>query len=932
MTMLKSFGRRSFLKMASLATAATATSAFANTGVLREAKEEEIKNPFPGSKLVKTVCSYCSVGCGVVAEVHNGVWVRQEVAYDHPISHGGHCCKGADMIDKARATNRLKYPMEKVNGEWKRVSWDNAMGKISDKLQQLREEHGPDAVQFIGSSKVSNEQAFYIRKFAAMFGTNNIDQQARICHSPTVAGVANTWGYGAMTNHIGDMQNSKAIIIFGANPASNHPVAMQHILKSKEQNGAKIIVVDPRYTKTAAKSDVFCRIRPGTDIAFMYGMIRIIKKNNWFDKQFLNDRVYGIEEIFKECEEYTPEHVEHITGCPKETLIQATSMFASADPGSLIWNQGLTQHTIGSSNTRLATIVQLILGNMGKTGGGCNILRGHDNVQGATDLGCLSHTLPGYYGLSEGSWKYFSKQWNVDYDWLKGRFKSKELMESEGFSLSLWLHGVLEQNNAKNNGGSPLRALVVIGNGISTITQTHKVKEALDKLELVVFVDPFVNDSAVMTTRENNLFMLPVATQMETSGSIVNTSRTIQWRYQVIDPLYEARPDHEILFDFAKRLGFYDQYVAGMGKGKDFKWPEDATNEIARSLKTIGMQGRTAERIKNHTDNWHLFDSVSLKGKGALSKEYYGLPWPCWNESHPGSPVLYNVNLPVSQGGMGFRARFGTERNGTNLLAEKGVAPVGSRIKGGYAEITYKNIEELAGVKLSAAEKKAVEGKNWKTDDSGILNKYALKAGLAPYGNAKARTIVWNFTDQIPKHREPLHSPRPDLVKQYPAIRDKKNYFRTDVRYESEQNAQEWSKDYPTSIVSGRIVEHFGSGTETRASKYLAELSPEMYGEVHPNYAASLGIKDGEMMWVYGTAEGKIKVRCKYSHTVAEGYVFLPQNFSGVFSGEKLDYRYPEGTQPYIYGEASNQITSYGFDQETGCPETKCSLVRLERA
>ncbi|CAM4351894.1 4Fe-4S Mo/W bis-MGD-type domain-containing protein [Arcobacter suis] len=183
MEMLKSFGRRSFVKMASLATALTATSAFASTsnnGVLRDAKEEEIKNPFPGSKLIKTICTHCSVGCGVIAEVHNGVWVRQEVAQDHPISHGGHCCKGADMIDKIRATNRLQYPMEKVAGKWNRVSWDNAMGKISKQLMDLREKFGPDSVMFLGSAKVSNEQGYYIRKFVSMFGTNNIDHQARI--------------------------------------------------------------------------------------------------------------------------------------------------------------------------------------------------------------------------------------------------------------------------------------------------------------------------------------------------------------------------------------------------------------------------------------------------------------------------------------------------------------------------------------------------------------------------------------------------------------------------------------------------------------------------------------------------------------------------------------------------------------------------------
>ncbi len=735
-----------------------------------------------------------------------------------------------------------------------------------------------------------------------------------------------------MTNHLGDMHNSKAIIIIGSNPADNHPVAMQHILKGKEQNGAKIIVVDPRFTKTAAKADLYCRIRTGTDIAFLYGVIRLIRENKWYDEKFLNDRVYGVEEIFKECEEYTPEHVEDITGLPKDLLIQAATMYAAADPGCLIWNQGWTQHSIGSSNTRLGSIMQLILGNVGKPGGGCNILRGHDNVQGSTDIGCLSDTLPGYYGLAEGSWKYFAKQWKVDYEWLKGRFKSKELMEAKGNTLSLWIHNVLEAENNKHNGETPLKALVVIGNGISTVTQVHKTKEALDKLDLVVFIDPYVNDAAVITTRNDNLFLLPAASQVETSGTVVNTGRSAQWRSKVVEPLYESRTDHEILFDFAKRMGFYNEFIAGMGKGDNFTWPEDATNEIARALKTIGMKGVTAERLKKQQENWHLFNSSSLKGRGVVEKEYYGLPWPCWDETHPGSPVLYNTSLPVSQGGMGFRANFGLEKNGVSLLANEGSAPKGSKINGGYAEITGANIEALAGVTLTAEEKALVEGKNWKNDDSGILVKYALAAGLCPYGNAKAMTIVPSFTDPIPKHREPLHSFRPDLVAKYPAVKDKVNHFRVNVRYESEQMQQDWTKDYPINIVSGRIVEHMGTGTETRASKYLSELSGEMYGELHPTLAGKLGLNDNDMMWVYGTGGGKIKIKCKVSLRVDEHSVFLPQNFSGIWSGESLVNRYPAQTAPYGLGENSTQVTSYGFDQQTACPETKCSLVRIERA
>ncbi len=173
-------GRRSFLKMAAVATAAGVTTAFANDGVTREATEEEIKNPFPGSKNVKTICTACSVGCGIIAEVQNGVWVRQEVAQDHPVSLGGHCCKGADMIDMVRSEVRLKYPMVKEAGKWKRLSWDDALDRIATKMENMRKTAGPDSAMFLGSAKFNTEQAYYFRKFAAMYGTNNIDHQARI--------------------------------------------------------------------------------------------------------------------------------------------------------------------------------------------------------------------------------------------------------------------------------------------------------------------------------------------------------------------------------------------------------------------------------------------------------------------------------------------------------------------------------------------------------------------------------------------------------------------------------------------------------------------------------------------------------------------------------------------------------------------------------
>ncbi len=737
-----------------------------------------------------------------------------------------------------------------------------------------------------------------------------------------------------MTNSLGDIQNSKAIIIFGANPAVNHPVGFMHFLKAKEKNNAKIIVVDPRFTKTAAKADLYAGIRPGTDIAFMYGMLHLIFKNGWHDKNFINDRVYGMEDIIEEAKKWTPEKTADVTGVSADLIIQITKLYANNTPGTLIWAMGLTQHTIGSSNTRMAPILQLALGNMGVAGGGTNILRGHDNVQGATDFGCLADSLPGYYGLAEGSWKYFAKMWNVDYEWLKARFKSPEWMGKKGFTLARWWAGVLGGNPGEDaiyNAGTNLKALMVFGNGITSTAQTMKVKEALDNLELVVLADPFVNEGAIITDKQNDVYILPAATQFETSGSVTATNRSAQWRYKVIEPMYESKPDHEIWFELAKRLGFYNEYIAGMGKGDKSVWPDDATDEIARTVKTIGLTGWTAKRLKNHTDNWHMFDEVSLRGYGKMAGEYYGLPWPCWTDSHSGSPVLYNINLPVKEGGMGFRNRFGLEHNGQDLLSAKGSAPKDSKVKGGYPEITKENIEKVLNITLTAEEKAAM-GANWKVDTSNIIVQKCMEAGIAPYGNAKARAKVWGWADEIPMHREPLHSPRTDLTKSYPSFADKKDHWRVDTRYVSEQSKQDWAKDFPVNLVTGRLVNLNGAGIENRASKYLAKLTPEMFCDINPDLAGRYGIRDGSMMWIHSPQGTKIKVKAKYSHSVAPDRVFLPFHFAGVLQGVDLSHKYPTGTKPYAIGESANVVTNYGYDIVTQIPETKGGLCQIQPA
>ena len=748
-----------------------------------------------------------------------------------------------------------------------------------------------------------------------------------------------------------------------ANPVGG----MKHFLQAKDRNNAKLIVVDPIFTKTAAKADIYVRVRPGTDIAFAYGMLHLIFKNGWEDESFIADRTYGIDEIRKEAEHWTPQVVEDVTGVPADKLIQVTRIFATTKPAAIAWSLGLTQHSVGSSNTRIFPIIQLVLGNAGKSGGGCQIIRGHDNVQGATDMGNLADSLPTYYGLGDAAWKHFCKGWGQDFDEFVKRFavSTKEPKEGgepvkgtkftqyyyhdpkkpedrnwrneKGWSLSKWWQGVLKEENTFTSG--ELKVVWVQGTGITSMAHLTKIQEAIDKLDLLVIAEPFVNEVAILSDRKDGVYILPVATQFENEGIVVATNRAAQWRTKVVEPLYESKPDQEVMFEFAKKWGFYEEYTKSLKMNdnlevvKDsFVWPDDATRELARMGQSIGLQGWQPERLRLHQQNWENFDPDTLIGIGGDVKgEYYSLPWPCWDKQHPGTPILYDLSKPYTEGGCGFRNRFGLEHNGVSQIADESVQLAGSKVKGGYPQITKANIEQVLGITLTEEEKAKI-GENWMMDYSGIINQKCREAGVAPFGNARARAIVWEFIDQIPKHREPLHSPRWDLVQKYPAIEDQKQNFRVEVKFRGEQQKEDWSKNFPTIISSMRLVNLSGAGMLERTSKYLAAITPEMFAYVNPELALQYGIKDKDMMWIHSPQGTKIKVKCYHNHSVTPDRICLPYNFAGVMQGVDLSARYPEGTKPYTIGESSNTITNYGFDPVTQISEYNAGLCRLEKA
>ncbi|MYZ52048.1 formate dehydrogenase subunit alpha [Malikia spinosa] len=908
----------------------------------------------------RTVCSHCSVGCAVDAVVDNGVWVRQEPVFDSPINLGAHCAKGASLREHGHGEYRLRYPMKLVKGKYQRISWDQALTEISDRMKALRAASGPDSVYFIGSSKHSNEQAYLLRKFVSFWGTNNCDHQARICHSTTVAGVANTWGYGAMTNSYNDMQNSKVALYIGSNAAEAHPVSMLHMLHAKE-HGCKMIVVDPRFTRTAAKADEFVRIRSGSDIPFLFGILHHIFKNGWEDKAYIKDRVWGMDKVREEVlAKWTPDKVEEACGVKEEQVLRVATMLHEHRPGTVVWCMGQTQHTIGNAIVRASCLLQLALGNIGKSGGGTNIFRGHDNVQGATDVGPNPDSLPGYYGLAEGSWKHFAAAWGVDYEWIKAQYAEGQ-MTKPGITVSRWIDGVLEKNELIDQGPN-LRGVFYWGHAPNSQMRGLEMKRAMDKLDLLVVVDPYPSATAAMAAMPGDavdlnpdraVYLLPAATQFETSGSCTASNRSLQWREKVIDPLWESRSDHMIMYQLAQKLGFDQELVKNVKlqqvKGQDEPVIEDILREINRCVWTIGYTGQSPERLKAHMRNMHAFDVKTLKCKGKvvdaetgydLSGDYFGLPWPCYGTpelKHPGSPNLYDTSQHVMEGGGNFRANFGVEKDGVSLLAEDGSHSKGADITTGYPELDHVLLKKLGWWdELTDAEKAKAEGKNWKTDSSGgMMRVFMQNHGCHPFGNAKARAVVWNFPDAIPQHREPIFGIRPDLVAKYPTHDDQKNRWRLPILYKSlqQKNVEEkLHEKFPLIMTSGRLVEYEGGGEETRSNPWLAELQQEMFVEINPATAAARGIRNGGRAWVTSPTGARLNVQALVTERVAPDTVFLPFHFSGRWQGKDLLEHYPEGAHPIVRGEAVNTATGYGYDIVTMMQETKTQICNVERA
>ena len=540
---------------------------------------------------VRTTCSYCGVGCQMYLHVKDGRVVKVTGVDDARPNLGSLCVKGRFGQDFIQADDRLTTPLIKEEGAFRKASWDEALGLVAKRLTQIKEKHGPDALAGLTSARVTNEENYLMQKLVRTgFGTNNIDHCARLCHSPTLAGLTAVFGSGAMTNSIGEIEDADVILVIGSNTTEAHPV-IGTFIKRATLKGAKLIVADPRKITLVRHATKWLRQRPGTDVALVNGLIQVIVSEGLEDKAFIEGRTEKFEALKKAVAAYTPDNAEQITGVPTADLIEAARLYAQAEKATILYSMGITQHTSGTDNVKALANLAMVTGHIGRPSTGVNPLWGQNNIQGACDMGGLPDVYPGYQAVTDPKNKEkFSKAWQAN------------LSDQPGLT-------VVEIANAVGQGR--IKGLYVLGeNPILSYPDAGHVEEALKKCEFLVVQDIFMTETARLAD-----VVLPGASFAEDEGTFTNTERRVSRVRKAVEPVGQSRSNLDILCDLAARLGL--------------KWsattPEAVMAEIA-SL-TPSYAGISYSRLEGD-----------------------GLVWPCPDASHPGTPILYLESFTRGKG------------------------------------------------------------------------------------------------------------------------------------------------------------------------------------------------------------------------------------------------------------------------------------------
>nr|WP_310732448.1 formate dehydrogenase subunit alpha [Halostella litorea] len=552
-----------------------------------------------------TTCGYCAVGCrfDLYSDGEEVLAARPTAEEDAPVNGISTCVKGKFGYDFVNSDDRLTAPLVRdESGEFREASWDEALSRVAEGLGGIKEEHGGDALSVIASSKATNEENYLMGKFARqVLGTNSVDNCNRLCHSSTVAGLAQTYGYGAASISTEDLELADCILLTGSNTTEAHPVLATRI-KQNVRDGADLLVFDPREVQIAEYATQYSQVNPGYDAVWINAVTRHIVNNDLHDEEFVAERTTGFEDLKESLQEFTPERVEEITGIPHAEIVSAAETIAEADRTVFGWTLGLTEHSHGTENVLAMANLAAVTGNLGKPGAGVSPFRGQNNVQGGGgDMGPLPDNFPGYQDIADDEVRAkFEDAWDCDISGEYGYYTTQMFLAADD---------------------DDLRGMYVIGeNPALSEPGVNHAEDVLADLDFLVVQDLFVTETAQYAD-----VVLPACSFVEKTGTFTNTDRTVQKVNEVMEPKGDSRPDWRILQDLANRMG------------RD--WDYDSTAEVMDEVNSLTplYGGVTHERVEREG----------------------GLQWPCWDEDHPGTERLYTEEFNTDDGkahlqGVGF--------------------------------------------------------------------------------------------------------------------------------------------------------------------------------------------------------------------------------------------------------------------------------------
>lgn len=533
---------------------------------------------------VRTTCPYCGVGCQQWLHLKDGRIVKVTGVEEGAPNYGRLCVKGRFAYEFIYSPERLATPLIKENGRQREATWDEALDLVANKFKEIIANHGPDALGGTSCSRSTNEDSYQMQKlFRAVIGTNNIDNCARVCHAPTVAGLARSFGSGAMTNSFKDFAKAKLILAIGSNMTEAHPVASTYV-KNAVAEGADLIVVDPRYTGLAEHAALHVQIKVGSDVALINALMHVLITENLYDADFVNRCCVGFEELKAKVMEYPPERVVDITGISADDIRGLARRIAGVKPAMLIYTLGITEHTCGTNNVLSTANLQMLLGNLGMECGGVNPIRGQNNVQGACDMGALPNVFPGYHRVDDPrAQEKFKAAWGVD-----------ELPGKVGLTVPQMLDALAT---------GEVKGFYIFGENLANTEPDIKhVEHCLESAEFLVCNDIFPTE----TTRFADV-VFPAAAWSEDEGTFASSERRISLVRKVSEPPGTARPNWWIFKEIARRMG--QEWESNSGRDL---WD----NEI--SVLAPQMTGIKYDRIQGD-----------------------GLQWPVPSLEHAGTPTLH---------------------------------------------------------------------------------------------------------------------------------------------------------------------------------------------------------------------------------------------------------------------------------------------------